>query len=831
MLRHSQPQERRPMQPPDIDRSTDYNSQSIQVLEGLEAVRKRPAMYIGTTGTRGLHHLVNEVVDNAIDEALAGYCDNIRVQLHEDGSCSVADNGRGIPVELHETGRPAAEVVMTVLHAGGKFDNEAYKVSGGLHGVGVSCVNALSSLLRLEIWRNGRHWKQEYARGVPTEELSDIGAAAVNDAGAPRRGTTVRFWPDPSIFQETVEFEYAVIAQRLRELAYLNKGIRIELVDDRFAKEEVFLAEKGLASFVDYLNAGKDPLHQPSILIAGVHLPTESGGRRIEVDCCLQWTTAYNETIYSFVNNINTIEGGTHVSGLRAALTRSVNTYAQANQLLKVAKGENLSGEDIREGLTAVLSIRISDPQFESQTKIKLGNSEAKGVVESQVADALQVWFDENPALARTIVTKALESSRAREAARKARELARRKSALEGGDLPGKLADCQERDPAKSELYLVEGDSAGGSAKQGRDRRTQAILPLRGKILNVEKARFDKMLMNNEVRTIISALGCGVGPDYDAARLRYHRLIIMTDADVDGSHIRTLLLTFFYRQMRQLILDGHLFIAQPPLYRVAKGRTEKYLRDEIAMEKFFLEQATGGVKVRAEGATQVGSDPDGVWLDHDQMNPLVEKLVELVKRVRRIERKYPSAILDAFYQVTGGTVPADPAPAADRLRELLAEIDPTLRIIAVTADASVPAIDVRVEIRGEEILVRLVTHLGEHERLSALYADLGAIVKLPLIVGAGSHEMVAHTWPDALVAILALAQRGWEVQRYKGLGEMNPDQLWETTMNAEVRVLQRVELHDLVAAETAFTVLMGDAVEPRRDFIQLNALSVRNLDI
>jgi DNA gyrase subunit B len=819
------------MQPTDVARSTDYNSQSIQVLEGLEAVRKRPAMYIGSTGPRGLHHLVNEVVDNAIDEALAGYCDRIQVRLHEDGSCSVADNGRGIPVDLHETGRPAAEVVMTVLHAGGKFDNEAYKVSGGLHGVGVSCVNALSTLLRLEIWRDGRHYWQEYARGVPTDDLGDIGAAPVDEGGKPRRGTTVRFWPDPVIFTETVEFEYAVIAQRLRELAYLNKGIRIEIIDDRFAKEEVFVAEKGLASFVDYLNAGKEPLHQPPILVAGVHVPTESGARRIEVDCCFQWTTAYNETVYSFVNNINTIEGGTHVSGLRAALTRSVNSYAQANNLLKVAKGENLSGEDIREGLTAVLSIRISDPQFESQTKIKLGNSEAKGVVESLVADALAQWFDENPQMAKVIVTKALESSRAREAARKARELARRKSALEGGDLPGKLADCQERDPAKSELYLVEGDSAGGSAKQGRDRKTQAILPLRGKILNVEKARFDKMLMNNEVRTIISALGCGVGPDYDAARLRYHRLIIMTDADVDGSHIRTLLLTFFYRQMRQLIAGGHLYIAQPPLYRVAKGRNEKYLRDEAAMERFFLEQAVGGVRVRAEGATQVGDDPEGVWLPREQMASLVERLVELVKRVRRIERKYPAAILDAFFQVTGGVVPADPGPAADQLRELLGEIDPTLRVISVTADPGGPAIDVRVEIRGEEVVVRLVTHLGEHERLTALYSDLGSVVRLPLVIASGVHEVVAHTWPDTLVSILALAQRGWEVQRYKGLGEMNPDQLWETTMNPEVRVLQRVELHDLVACETAFTVLMGDAVEPRREFIQNNALSVRNLDI
>ncbi len=819
------------MEPTEAASADSYNSSSIQILEGLEAVRKRPAMYIGTTGPRGLHHLVHEVVDNSIDEALAGYCTEIMVRLHEDGSCSVADNGRGIPVGMHESGRPAAEVVMTILHAGGKFDNDSYKVSGGLHGVGVSCVNALSRHLLLDIWQHGEHWRQEYIRGVPAMDLHKVGAAEIAATGKPKRGTSIRFWPDETIFTETVEFDRAVLSQRLRELAYLNKGLRIDIVDDRDGFEETYKADGGLMQFVGHLNTGKQPLHEPVIYVAGVGTAEEGNGRPIEVEVALQWTSAYNETLYSFVNNINTVEGGTHLSGLKAALTRTLNGYAQANNLLKHTKGENLSGEDIREGLTAVLSVRISNPQFESQTKIKLGNSEVKGLTETIVADALFAFFDENPAVARTILGKAVESARARDAARKARDLARRKSVLEGSDLPGKLADCQERDPKKCELYLVEGDSAGGSAKQGRDRKYQAILPLRGKILNVEKARLDKMLANNEVRTIISALGCGVGPDYDPARLRYDRLIIMTDADVDGSHIRTLLLTFFYRQMRELVEGGHLYIAQPPLYRASKGKNERYLKDEAAMEKFFLEQAADGVKIRSAHSPVDTEDSDVGLVDRAVIPQMIERLQDLARRLRRIERKYPLSVVDAFYRVTGGVLGNDLPGVIEKLKRAMLAIDPTLRVIWTRVDPTGPAIELSVEIRGEERVVRLADHLGEHETLSTLYADLHAVVELPVVLRSGSIERMATTWSQVLAALMELSQRGWDVQRYKGLGEMNPVQLWETTMDPTVRILQQIEVDDLMAAETAFTILMGDAVEPRRDFIYQNALNVRNLDI
>jgi len=802
--------------------TTEYTSSSIQVLEGLEAVRKRPAMYIGSTGPRGLHHLVYEVVDNAVDEALAGHCTTVSVRLHEDGSCSVLDDGRGIPVDMHEVEqRPAAEVVMTVLHAGGKFDSSSYKVSGGLHGVGVSCVNALSEHLQLDIWRNGHHYDQRYERGVPTVALTDRGEAPAAD-GVVKRGTRVRFWPDPEIFTETVEFEYEVLTKRLRELAFLNPGVTVQIHDERDEAEDIFVFEGGIREMVSYLNAGRSALHQPPAFISG-----EKDGVQVEV--AMQWTTAYSETVYSFANNINTIEGGTHVSGLKAALTRTINTYANANGLLKSAKGENLSGEDIREGLTAVLSVRIPEPQFEGQTKTKLGNSEVKGLTETLVNDSLAAFLEENPAVAKQVVTKAVESSRAREAARRARDLARRKSALEGGDLPGKLADCQERDPAKCELYLVEGDSAGGSAKQGRDRKYQAILPLRGKILNVEKARFDKMLGNNEVRTIISALGCGIGPDFDLEKLRYHRIIIMTDADVDGSHIRTLLLTFFYRQMRQLLENGHLYIAQPPLYRVKRGRTEQYLKDEAAQEQFFVETAERTVKITSNGAP---TDNEEAQVPRDDVSKLMTTLREYVQRVDRLDRRYPVALAHAFYHVTGGTLPADLMSAADAIRERLAAVEPTLRVRSITpVDNGVRALEVELEQHGDVRRIHIEDHLGEHEKVTLLHRELVGLAQLPLRLRLGNTERLVETWNDVLSVALELAQRGYDVQRYKGLGEMNPDQLWETTMDPEVRTLQRVEIEDLLSADTMFTILMGDAVEPRRDFIHKNALSVRNLDV
>jgi len=744
------------MEPTEQEIASAYSGSNITVLEGLQAVRLRPAMYIGSTGPRGLHHLVWEVVDNAIDESLAGYCHEVIVRLLPDGSCEVSDDGRGIPVDMHESGRSAAEVVMTVLHAGGKFDSDTYKVSGGLHGVGVSCVNALSKKLWLDVWRSERHHHQEYAFGDPTMPITDVGPATITDRG-PKRGTTVRFLPDESIFKETVEFDYTTLANRLRELSFLNPGLKIRLVDEREQpKEDLFFAEGGVTSFVQHVNAGRTPLHEAIFAIS-------ADRDDVHIDLAMQWTGAYNETLYSFVNNINTHEGGTHLSGLKGALTRSVNVYANAANLLKKDKDEALSGDDIREGLTAVLSIRHMDPQFEGQTKTKLGNSEVKGIVESVVAEALGYWFDENPAIARTVVNKAIESSRAREAARKARDLARRKSALEGGDLPGKLADCQERDPRLCELYLVEGDSAGGSAKQGRDRKYQAILPLRGKILNVEKARFDKMIANNEVRTIISALGCGIGPDFDVARLRYHRIIIMTDADVDGSHIRTLLLTFFYRQMRELVEGGHLYIAQPPLYRVKKGKHEQYLKDETAMEAFFTEHAQRAVTV---------APVDGIQVAEAEMGALIEDLRAYIGRLDR-QQRWPAAVLDAFLHATGGDMSWP--YRAEGLGARLAAVEPDTRVISVAFDDD--SLVLEVERKGDLELHRFPRALGEGEGaplevVATLVRSLTARVTLPMVVRSGSTERVVVTWRDALDAILGLAQKGYDVQRYKGLGEM-----------------------------------------------------------
>lgn len=794
-----------------------YTSSSIQVLEGLEAVRKRPGMYIGSTGTRGLHHLVYEVVDNSIDEAMAGHATRIIATIHQDGSVSVIDDGRGIPTDMHETGRPAAEVVMTVLHAGGKFDSGTYKVSGGLHGVGVSCVNFLSLWLELEIWRDGRHHKQRYERGVPANDLRDVGAAPSVEGGV-RRGTRVHFQPDPQIFTETLEYEFDVLSKRLKELAYLNPGTIIELRDERDELKEIYHFEGGIQSFVEHLNKGRTQLHEPPIRVQG-----ERDG--IQVDLALQWTSAYSETLSSFVNNIKTIEGGTHVSGLKAALTRTLNSYAHDAGLLKASKGENLSGDDVREGLTAVLSVRVPEPQFEGQTKSKLGNSEVRGLVEGITAEALGFFLDENPAVGKAIVGKAIDASRARDAARKARDLARRKGALEGGDLPGKLQDCQERDPDKCEIYLVEGDSAGGSAKSGRDRRYQAILPLRGKILNVEKARFDKMLSNNEVRTIISALGCGIGPDFNPEKLRYGRIIIMTDADVDGSHIRTLLLTFFYRQMPELVRGGHFYIAQPPLYRVKRGRSSRYLKDENAMRAFFFEESVRSVRVIPHGGEQ---------LEPEQVVSLVKALESYRDRVLRLDRRYLPEALDGYLQVSEGGSPSQPlSEVGEALASFLEQAHPDMRLVSAEVDEDDDELAVIVDYQGEERAQRFSAHLGTRDNpvLGEAWRTMSAIAALPLVLEAGNRRREVRSWLELHGALLDMGQRGWEVQRYKGLGEMNAEQLWETTMDPENRTLQRIEVDDLLEADTMFTILMGDAVEPRRDFIHKNALSVRNLDI
>ena len=793
--------------------SSDYGASSIQVLEGLDAVRKRPSMYIGDIGTRGLHHLVYEVVDNSVDESLAGHCSNIKVTLHEDGSCSVEDNGRGIPTDMHvKEGRPAAEVVLTVLHAGGKFDRDSYKVSGGLHGVGVSCVNALSERLQLDIWRDGHHWNQLYLTGVPAIPLTKLGP---NDG---KRGTRVQFWPDPIIFQETVELQYEILANRLRELAFLNPGLSIDLNDLRDDRREHFHYAGGIVSFVEFLNATKDAVHKPPVYLRG-------GKEGLEVEIALQWNTSYAETIFSFANNINTIEGGTHVSGLKAALTRTVNAYATSSNFFK-GKAESVAGEDIREGLTCVLSVKISEPQFEGQTKTKLGNSEVKGLTEAIVNEQLSRFLEENPNIAKTVVMKAIDASRAREAARKARDLARRKTVLDGGGLPGKLADCQERDPKKCEIYLVEGDSAGGSAKQGRDRKYQAILPLRGKILNVEKARFDRMIGSEQIQILVSALGCGIGEEFDPARLRYGRVIIMTDADVDGSHIRTLLLTFFYRHMPHVVTDGHLYIAQPPLYRVKRGKFERYLRDDAAKDAFLFEQGAAHLTVVSESGAEV---------EGDALSDLSRRLTTYTSRLARLDRRYQRVVLDQYLHL-GGALPAGLEACeafASELRRRLAEVAPTLDVLEVSvvedAEGGVSVV-VRTLQDSQEQSTILGSTASQHEQesLRRQREEIAAILQVPARV---QGFRLRHTYLELRQDILEGAQKGFEIQRYKGLGEMNPEQLGETTMDPANRTLQQVRVDDVVGADTVFSILMGDSVEPRREFIQQNALNVRNLDI
>jgi DNA gyrase subunit B len=806
---------------PKAPATSEYNASSITVLEGLEAVRMRPAMYIGSTGPNGLHHLVYEVVDNSIDEALAGECDLIEVILNEEGACSVEDNGRGIPVAIHPIeGRPACEVALTTLHAGGKFDKDSYKVSGGLHGVGVSCVNALSETLDLDVWRDGKRYHQRYARGDVLTELKVMGdAPEVN--GAPKRGTRVCFLPDPDIFQETVVFSYEVLSARLQELAFLNPGVTIIIDDQRDDKRHEFHYLGGIREFVSHLNEARTPLHPDPVYVTG-------GKEGVECEAAIQWTTSYSENICSFANNIRTVEGGTHVSGFKAALTRVVNTYAQKKGLFKNVKTDSISGDDIREGITVVLSIKIAEPQFEGQTKTKLGNSELKGLVESVVGQQLGYFLQENPSVARSVVIKAIEAARARDAARKARELARRKSALDGGDLPGKLADCQERDPSRCEIYLVEGDSAGGSAKQGRDRRYQAILPLRGKILNVEKARLDKMLANQEILTIISALGCAVGADFDQARLRYGRVIIMTDADVDGSHIRTLLLTFFFRQMQPLVEGGHLYIAQPPLYKLKRGKKERYLKDDNALDVFLLEQAVRNL-------TLYPTDEEAIT--GDDVSAAVELSRRYVARIERSERRVVPDVADAWYAIHGHDTDDGDKAAVDaiatRLGEALARMAPELHVaeisVAQDVDTGAHRVVVATLRNGEERISTLLGGTPTGQRLREMLDRLHATLPLPVRLSPEGDPV--ESWRTLYSRIMDGARKGYEIQRYKGLGEMNPIQLWDTTMNPETRTLVQVKVDDLTQADHIFSVLMGDAVDPRRNFIQENALNVRNLDI
>jgi DNA gyrase subunit B len=844
----------------------DYGADKIKVLEGLEAVRKRPAMYIGSTGAPGLHHLVYEIVDNSIDEALAGFCDQVNVTIHIDHSITVIDNGRGIPVDPMPDGRSAAEVVLTVLHAGGKFENTAYKVSGGLHGVGVSVVNALSERLDLEIWRNGQVYQQSFERGNPVSGLEVTGTTQ-------RRGTKVTFKADPQIF-ETTEYSFDTLAQRLRELAFLNGGIVITIDDERDGKSHKFQYEGGIVSFVQHLNKNKAVANDKPIFMKG----NKDG---IDAEIALQWNDSYAELVFTFANNINTHEGGTHLSGFRAALTRTINNYAAKSNLAKDLKDASISGDDIREGLTGVVSVKIPQPQFEGQTKTKLGNTEVKGIVETIINDKLAQFLEENPAIAKRIIGKAIDAARAREAARKARDLVRRKGALDGSSLPGKLADCQERDPAQSEIYIVEGESAGGSAKQGRDRRFQAILPIKGKILNVEKARFDKMLGSDEIKTMIAALGTGIGSeDFDPEKVRYHRIIIMTDADVDGSHIRTLLLTFFYRHMGPLIDRGYIYIAQPPLYRAKRGRTETYIKNELELEAFLVRRAVESRVVKLA---------DGTELFGEMLERRLQTMIAYRKLLQQVTRRgNPPDIVSALLQ-------ADARDKSffeqrDRLDAIALRMTTPVRSVTVTRDEEHNAFALTIEDRAQgyartyEIGVAFVGS-GEFRTLQTSYRDIRdvtfpVVVKAtdnshddhvgedtgtaaadgsaiggapldettrlaaepkavdPATAAAGGRTRLAREQETTLTGVddfveffIVAGKKGVAVNRYKGLGEMNPETLWTTTMDPDNRTLLQVRAEDHAEADQMFTTLMGDQVEPRRKFIEDNALDVRNLDV
>ena len=796
-----------------VARDVTYGAADIKVLEGLAAVRKRPAMYVGNTGSEGLHHLVYEVVDNSIDEALAETCDYIDIQILADNSVMVLDNGRGIPVDMHETeGVPALEVVMTKLHSGGKFDNKSYKVSGGLHGVGVSVVNALSEFLEAEVYREGKIYRQRFERGEKKSELEVVGETA-------KRGTKIHFRPDSKVF-ESIDLDFDTLARRMRELSFLTKGVKIQISDERTGKKRDFHYEGGIKSFVEYLNKNREPLHKEPIYIAGEK-------NNILMDVAFQYNDSYNEIIFTFANNINTREGGSHLIGFKSALTRSINQYLQNSALSKNFK-EKLTGDDVREGLTAVVSVKLPNPQFEGQTKTKLGNSEVKGLVENLVNEGLGSFFEENPGVVKAVLSKVIDAARAREAARKAKELARRKGVLADFSLPGKLADCQERDPEKSQVFIVEGDSAGGSAKQGRDRRFQAILPLKGKILNVEKSRFDKMMSSEEIRTMISALGTGIGDkEYDIKRLRYHKVIIMTDADVDGAHIRTLLLTFFFRQMPDLIEKGHLYVAQPPLYRIADGKKELYVREEESFNDFVIRRISEKEKVETSDATVISGK---------KLATVLNGLIRYYDNVAKLARKgYGERFIE--FLVSCDIKKREAFKDKPFMEELFRKLQ----------DSGFQVTDIRLSETGHDYyeFVVVETRNGgqgffvdwemftspELKRLLEISRQLEDLRGKTFKAAGDGEGKVLDNWQALLEELMNRGKSGLTIQRYKGLGEMNPAQLWETTMDPEKRSLLQVKVEDVVEADEIFSILMGDQVEPRRDFIYANALEVKELDI